>query len=80
MRSKGLYRVTMETEVDPNAVEEKIKWNNRRDEAYGLSCVSIFRDLLFHLDGLSSPDKVWRNFKLYLGRQINLGVINWRSS
>ena len=36
LRVKGIYRVTMETEVDPNAVVEKIKWHNRRDEAYGL--------------------------------------------
>ena len=34
LREKGLYRVTMETEVDPNAAAEKIKWHNRRDEAY----------------------------------------------
>ena len=56
LRSKGLYRVAMETDADPNAVEEKIKWHNRRDEAYGVLCLSISRDLLFHLDGLTSPD------------------------
>ena len=49
----------METEVDPNAAAEKIKWNNRRDEAYGLLCLSISRDLLFHLDTLTSPNDVW---------------------
>ena len=53
LREKGLYRVTMEIEVDPNAAAEKIKWHNRRDEAYGLLCLSISRDLLFHLDGLT---------------------------
>ena len=41
LREKGLYRVTMATEVEPNAVVEKIKWHNRRDEAYGLLCLSI---------------------------------------
>ena len=51
----------MAIEVDPNAVEEKIKWHNRRDEAYGLLCLSISRDLLFHLDGLTSPNEVWEN-------------------
>ena len=59
MREKGLYRVTMATEVDPNANTEKIKWHNRRDEAYGLLCLSISRDLLFHIDGLESPNEVW---------------------
>ena len=58
LRVKGLYRVTMEIEVEPNVAAEKIKWHNRRDEAYGLLCVSISRDLLFHLDGLTSPNEL----------------------
>ena len=41
LREKCLYRVTMETKVEPNAVADKIKWHNRRDEAYGLLCLSI---------------------------------------
>ena len=52
LREKGLYRVTMATEGEPNAAVEKIKWHNRRDEAYGLLCLSISRDLLFHIDGI----------------------------
>ena len=59
LRVKGLYRVTMVTEAEPNAVAEKIKWHNRRDEAYGLLCLSISRDLLFHIDGLKSLNQVW---------------------
>ena len=53
LREKGLYKVTMAIEGEPNAVVEKIKWHNKRDEAYGLLCLSISRDLLFHLDGLT---------------------------
>ena len=68
MRSKGLYRVTMATEADPNAVVEKIKWHNRRDEAYGLLCLNIFRDHLFHLDGLTSPNEVWDNIQTLFGK------------
>ena len=45
LRAKGLYRVTMEIEADPNAATEKIKWHNMRDEAYGLLCLSISGDL-----------------------------------
>ena len=58
LREEGIYRVTMETEANPNAAAEKIKWHNRRDEAYGLLCLSISRDL-FHLDSLTSPNEVW---------------------
>ena len=53
LRVKGLYRVTLAIEAEPNAVAENIKWHNRRDETYGLMCLSISRDLLFHLDGLN---------------------------
>ena len=41
LRVKGIYSVTMEIEADPNAATEKIKWHNRRDEAYGVLCLSI---------------------------------------
>ena len=61
LREKSLYRVTMATKAEPNVVAENIKWHKRRDEAYGLLCLSISRDLLFHLDGLTSPNEVWEN-------------------
>ena len=68
LREKGIYRVTMDTEVDPNAGAMKIKWHNRRDEAYGLLCLSISRDLLFHLDALTSPNEVWEKCEYIFGR------------
>ena len=68
MREKGLYIVTMAIEVEPNAAVEKIKWHNRRDDAYGLLCLSISRDLLFHLDGLTSPNEVWENITDLFGK------------
>ena len=58
----------MATEVEPNAAAEKIKWHNRRDEAYGLLCLSISRDLIFHLDGLTSPNEVWEKFADIFGK------------
>ena len=67
MREKGLYRVTMAIESDPNAAVEKIKWHNRRDEAYGLLCLSISKDLLFHIDGLTSPNELWENISDIFG-------------
>ena len=70
---KGLYRVTMETEADPNVAAEKIKWHNRRDEAYGILCLSISRDLLFHIDGLKSPNEVWENLEDIFGKTDEMG-------
>src|SRR5712692_3169583 len=68
LRVKGLYRVTMATEAELNAAAKKIKWHNRRDEAYGLLCLSISRDLLFHVDGLTSPNEVWENIVDIFGK------------
>ena len=68
LRVNSLYRVTMATEAEPNAAAEKIKWHNRRDEAYGLLCLSISRDLLFHLDGLTSPNEVWEKLVDIFGK------------
>ena len=68
LRKKGLYRVTMATEVESNAAIEKIKWHNRRVGAYGLLCLSISRDLLFHLDSLTSPNEVWEKLEEIFGK------------
>ena len=67
LREEDIYRVTMETEADPNAAAEKIKWHNKKDEAYGLLCLSISRDL-FHLDGLTSPNEVWEKLVELFGK------------
>ena len=72
MRSKGLYRVTMETKFDPNAASENIKWNNRRDDMYGLLCLNISIDLLFHLDGLLNPNEVWEKLQTLFGKRYEM--------
>ena len=46
---------------------EKIKWHNKRDKGYGILCLSISRDLLFHLDSLTYPNEVWENLEDIFG-------------
>ena len=58
LRPKGLYRVTMGIEVEPNSAIEKYKYLNRLDEAYGLLCLSISREILFHIDSLTTLNEV----------------------
>ena len=41
LRAKGLFRVTMGTEVEPNSAVEKANFFNKLDEAYGLLCLNI---------------------------------------
>ena len=67
MRRKALFRVSMEIEDEPNAILENIKRHNRRDEAYGLLCLNISIDLIFHLDGLTSPNEVWEKVQTLFG-------------
>ena len=57
--NKGLYKVYMALENEPNCVAEKAKWQNRLDEAYGFIFLSISHDILFHIDGLTTPNQVW---------------------
>ena len=68
-REKYIYKVTMDTEVYPNVAAKKIKWHNRRDEAYGLLCLIISRDCLFHLDSLTYPNEVWDNIEEIFGKK-----------
>ena len=58
----------MATKAYPNAFAEKIEWNNRRDEAYGILCLSILRDLLFQIDSLTYPNEVWEIIEEIFGK------------
>ena len=58
----------MGTEVEPNFTVEKDKYFNKLDEAYGFLCLSISRELLFHLDSLTSPKDVWENIESLFGK------------
>ena len=66
LRNKGISRVYLALENEPNATIEKYKWHNRLDEAYGLLFLSIYIDILFHLDGLTTPNHYWPNLSLSL--------------
>ena len=69
LRSKGLYRVSMDLENEPIYVVEKSKWHNRMDGAYGLLCLSISPAIIFHLDYLTTPNEVWTKLEFLFGVQ-----------
>ena len=58
----------MGTEVEPNYVVEKAKYFNRLDEDYGLLCLSISRELLFHIDSLTTPNELWVKLESLFGK------------
>ena len=67
LRSKGLYRITLGTEVAPDEDENQAKWENKNDQAHGLIWMSISPDLIFHLDGEDSPVKAWEQLNKFFG-------------
>ena len=67
LRSKGLYRVFMDLENEPNSVVEKVNWHNRLDESYGLIFLSISPYILFHL-------VVWLLQTEYIGPNLGLSL------
>ena len=72
MREKGIYSVTMATEANPNATVEKIKWHNMMNDPYGILCLSISRDPLFHLDSLKYPNEVWEKLEYIFGKKYDM--------
>ena len=69
LHNKGLYRVSMALENEPNYVVDKAKWHNRLDESYVFLCLSIFPDIIFHIDGLTTPNQVWTELESLFGVQ-----------
>ena len=63
LRSKGLYKFTMGTELEPNSVVEKAKYFNRLDETFGMLCLNTSRELLFHIEILGTLNGFWVNFE-----------------
>ena len=72
--SRGLYRVTMDTEEEPGFAINKSRFLNKKDEAFGFLCLSIFRDLLFHLLGLKTPKEIWDKLEALYGNNDDLRV------
>ena len=58
LRAKGLYRFTMDTEIEPNHVVDKARYWNNMDEAFGFLCLLISKDLHFHVTRLKNPKEI----------------------
>ena len=66
---KGLYKVNLALENEPDVLVEKAKCHNKLDEAYGFLCLFISSYLLFHLDGLTTPNQLWIKLESLFGVQ-----------
>ena len=70
LRSKRLFRLTMETKKEPIHYVDKEKYWNRLDEAY----LSISQDLLFHINGLKTPKEVLDKLASLFDKQDDLRI------
>ena len=69
LRNKGYIRIIFGREVKPHHPDEKNKFLNYLDEAFGYLCTHISRDLIFHLEGLRTPKEAWENIEVFFGKQ-----------
>ena len=69
---KGLYKVTIGEEIEPQQPLAKSKYLNKLDEAFGFMCIHISRELLFHLDGMKTPKEVWEKLESLFGKKDEL--------
>ena len=64
----------MNTETKPNAAAEKIKYQNKMDEAYGFLYLSISKDLIFHIMGMNTSKEIWDQLTSLLDKQDDLRI------
>ena len=56
--NKGMYKMKMGREVEPQQYVEKSKFLNKLDESFDFICIHIYREILFHFEGLRTPKEV----------------------
>ena len=64
----------MNTEADLVLNHDKEKHFNRLDASHGCLCLSISRDLLFHIKGLKTPKEVWDNLASLFDKKDDIRV------
>ena len=69
LHAKGLYRVTMDIE-EPTHVIDKAIFLNKKDEEFSFLCLSISKDLLFHLSGLKTSKEIWNQLASLCGNRM----------
>jgi hypothetical protein len=69
LRSRGLYRLTMNTDTELTSAIEKSKYLNLIDEALGTICSVISSDLLFHISSCKTPNEAWKILEGLFGKQ-----------
>jgi hypothetical protein len=68
LQTRGLYRLTLNTDTEPTSAIEKSKYLNRMDEAFRTICSLISLDLLFHISSCKTPNESWTTLEGLFGK------------
>jgi hypothetical protein len=68
LQCKGLYQITMDTEVERTFSIKKKRYVNCMDEAYKILCLSISPKLQFHIESCTTPYVIWTKLKDPFGK------------
>ena len=72
LRKHGYHMIIHGWEVEPHQPVERNKFLNHCDEAFGYLCTYIYRDFLFHLEGLRTTREAWENLDSLFNKQDEL--------
>ena len=70
--NKGYFKIILGREVEPHQPVEKNKFLNHLDKAFGYLCTYISKDILFHLEGLRTPEEAQDKVEELFGKQYEL--------
>ena len=74
LHSKGLYKVAMDTEIEPNHVVDNPRYQNNLDEAFGFMCLSISKDIHFYVTGLKNLKEIWDKLADLFAKQDDMRI------
>jgi hypothetical protein len=72
LRSRGLYQITMEMEVEPDSADEKNDFLNRQDMAIGFIYLSISPEILHQVCDVTqdfTPNELWTRLEVLFGNK-----------
>jgi hypothetical protein len=68
LQTRGLYRLTLNTDTESTSTIEKSKYLNLMDETLGTICSLISPNLIFHMSSCKTPNEAWKTLEGLFGK------------
>jgi hypothetical protein len=72
IRTRGFYRLTLNSYTKSTSSIEKSKYLNQMDEALGTICNLISHNILFHISSCKTPNESWTNLEGIFGKKYEM--------